>query len=489
MDDLARVWEDGGFGVVADGRLDRVKAGRAEVDGFLASDAGSAFVANSFSPGLISCLFRLKKACGQDVSQEKVEWTVGFPDGVVADVTFHCLRIARNLCINEQVRPCFYGVIGPCVDLMGYLEWLHKGSAHKEWQALIQKLGFIMPQFLCNLCAQDDSARAQLWNTKNVFASISGLMSFANSSPCDFKTLQGSMCLLYASSLNNPVLLETISKDDHLVLTILASAVVSLNVLNGENENVDSHDPAIVDTHAYIVWLVGNLVNAGLGENLLKATQGTEKLQLALLSLWLGSRLEDEEQRRNGEVVNDSTTIEYSFVALETFYLSIVHKRRAGTVNDICSQIEQIALRLLGSYTTDSRVYLKNQTKGALINIVLDELDNATLNKETCSYGQRGDLLRVIANVCYKRVTNQNVVREHKNGLFVVLNQCNVDENSPYLREWAILAIRNLTEGNPMNQEVIANLRLNGTVQNSVIEKAGLKVEMTEDGKAKLTRM
>mmetsp|Transcript_9934 Transcript_9934/g.11401 ORF Transcript_9934/g.11401 Transcript_9934/m.11401 type:complete len:81 (-) Transcript_9934:714-956(-) len=67
-----------------------------------------------------------------------------------------------------------------------------------------------------------------------------------------------------------------------------------------------------------------------------------------------------------------------------------------------------------------------------------------------------------------------------------VLNCSNIDESNPYIREWTVFAIRNLTEDNPENQKIIAELRIQGAVDTPILEKAGVKIELTDDGKPKL---
>ena len=42
--------------------------------------------------------------------------------------------------------------------------------------------------------------------------------------------------------------------------------------------------------------------------------------------------------------------------------------------------------------------------------------------------------------------------------LQLVMSQCGVDDNNPYGREWGILALRNLTEGNEKNQNYIREM-------------------------------
>jgi hypothetical protein len=49
-----------------------------------------------------------------------------------------------------------------------------------------------------------------------------------------------------------------------------------------------------------------------------------------------------------------------------------------------------------------------------------------------------------------------------RGGVHCVMNQCNLDERNPYLKEWAILALRNLTCDHPANQYIISQLKAQG---------------------------
>ncbi|XP_024532364.1 ataxin-10 [Selaginella moellendorffii] len=89
--------------------------------------------------------------------------------------------------------------------------------------------------------------------------------------------------------------------------------------------------------------------------------------------------------------------------------------------------------------------------------------------------GYRRDIVSVIANMSFHRPRVQDRVRED-GGLLLVLQQCVVDEDNPYLREWGLWAIRNLTEGNERNVQELANLEIKKAV--NVLD--GLKVEVDE---------
>jgi len=68
----------------------------------------------------------------------------------------------------------------------------------------------------------------------------------------------------------------------------------------------------------------------------------------------------------------------------------------------------------------------------------------------------------------------------------MVLNHCNIDDANPYLREHAILALRNLLAGNPENQALIAELTPIGAAQNPVLGEIGLQTEMGENGRVRV---
>lgn len=100
--------------------------------------------------------------------------------------------------------------------------------------------------------------------------------------------------------------------------------------------------------------------------------------------------------------------------------------------------------------------------------------------------GYRRDVVAVLANAAHRNPRVQNAVREG-GGLLLVLQQCVVDESSPYLREWALFAVRNLCEGSERNQEEIAALEVQGGANTKETEAMGYRVEVdTKSGRPKL---
>lgn len=99
---------------------------------------------------------------------------------------------------------------------------------------------------------------------------------------------------------------------------------------------------------------------------------------------------------------------------------------------------------------------------------------------KVCPYlGYRRDIVSVIGNCSFRRKQVQDVIRQ-QNGILLIMQQCIVDENNPFLREWGIWAVRNLLEGNADNQLRVAELELQGSVDTPDISSLGLRVEVDQ---------
>jgi len=115
--------------------------------------------------------------------------------------------------------------------------------------------------------------------------------------------------------------------------------------------------------------------------------------------------------------------------------------------------------------------------------------DSESFPRRDVYIGYRRDVIAVIANASYRSFLIQELVREH-GGLLVVLQQCMPDTNNPFLREWGLWAIRNLLEGNSVNQTELADLEIKSTVPDSRLQEAGMSVEINpETGRPRLVNV
>ncbi|KAL3632250.1 hypothetical protein CASFOL_025234 [Castilleja foliolosa] len=98
--------------------------------------------------------------------------------------------------------------------------------------------------------------------------------------------------------------------------------------------------------------------------------------------------------------------------------------------------------------------------------------------KYRCPYrGFRRDIVAVLGNCSYRKKRVQDEIRE-RNGILVLLQQCVIDEDNPFLREWGVWSMRNILEGNMENQQLVADLELQNSVNSPEIAGMGLRVEI-----------
>ncbi|CAA7406534.1 unnamed protein product [Spirodela intermedia] len=109
---------------------------------------------------------------------------------------------------------------------------------------------------------------------------------------------------------------------------------------------------------------------------------------------------------------------------------------------------------------------------------------------KVCPYrGFRRDLVAVIGNCTCGRRRVQDEIRQ-LDGILLLLQQCVVDEENPYLREWGMLAVSYLLEGNAENQRLVAELELQGSVDSPEVAELGLRVDLDKKtGRVKLVNV
>ncbi|EFN86641.1 Ataxin-10 [Harpegnathos saltator] len=118
-------------------------------------------------------------------------------------------------------------------------------------------------------------------------------------------------------------------------------------------------------------------------------------------------------------------------------------------------------------------------------------INNVDISEETTNpdpqdhpaYGFKSGLIKVIGNMVYRNKMCQDLFREI-DGIPLLLDCCNIDARNPLMLQWSILALRNLCEGNPENQEIIRHCRREGVVDNVVLQEMGLTLHEDMDGKS-----
>ncbi|MBN3311076.1 ATX10 protein, partial [Amia calva] len=90
--------------------------------------------------------------------------------------------------------------------------------------------------------------------------------------------------------------------------------------------------------------------------------------------------------------------------------------------------------------------------------------------------GFKAQLIRLIGNLCHNNADNQNKVRE-LDGIALLLDNCNIDSNNPFISQWAVFAIRSVMDHNLQNQEVLKGLERRGVADDSSLREMGFRLE------------
>ncbi|KAJ1956313.1 Ataxin-10 [Linderina pennispora] len=96
------------------------------------------------------------------------------------------------------------------------------------------------------------------------------------------------------------------------------------------------------------------------------------------------------------------------------------------------------------------------------------------------------DLIRIISNAAHRNVQVQDLMRE-LDGLALVLDHMRIDENHPYIKEHAVVAVRNLLEGNQANQDYVSKMSAMEMAHDPQLEKAGVTATVGDDGKVSIS--
>ncbi|GAV87629.1 Atx10homo_assoc domain-containing protein [Cephalotus follicularis] len=173
-------------------------------------------------------------------------------------------------------------------------------------------------------------------------------------------------------------------------------------------------------------------------------------------------------------------------------------------LRDICARdnvggIKDDAVDVVETLISDGLVelllcLLRDLERPAIVRKALIQSGNQEVKSSNsaklCPYkGFRRDIVAVIGNCAYRRKHVQDEIRQ-KNGILLMLQHCVTDEDNPFLREWGIWSTRNILEGNAENQQVVADLELQGSVDVPELADVGLKVEVDQESRrAKLVNV
>ncbi|KAJ2182637.1 Ataxin-10 [Coemansia sp. RSA 551] len=171
------------------------------------------------------------------------------------------------------------------------------------------------------------------------------------------------------------------------------------------------------------------------------------------------------------------------------------HRSLASTVSilgTITTDIEQqLAVRVLDSGIVQQVIALLGLLSQNLPRI--EKASTASTLPETESglikrlFMFKCSLIQIIGNISHNNTAAQNLIRE-LHGLALVLDHMRIDDNHPFIKEYAVVALRSLLENNPTSQAYVSDMEAKGVVQDPKLASAGIQASLDSSGHISVKR-
>lgn len=94
-------------------------------------------------------------------------------------------------------------------------------------------------------------------------------------------------------------------------------------------------------------------------------------------------------------------------------------------------------------------------------------------------------IIEILSMLTHKRTNVQDKIRQ-LHGLELVLSNCVIDDNDPFIKERSIVCIKFLLQDNKENQDFVAKLEAKKPVQDEIISEAGFEIKIGDTGSVSL---
>lgn len=262
-------------------------------------------------------------------------------------------------------------------------------------------------------------------------------------------------------------------------LRLVPEHVVLLQCLRSEMESPqigkdsallggEAGSQSIIETHLFLATLYNSLRQRHTIDSI-TASEGQADPEIALNSAAIVTILEIQAS----SLAQDSPSISSTRVKLGEIGCSLLQ----DSARDLGTLVDSISARNSGRKSRE--FYMSDEEKSAMTALV-----------------------QLIGNACFQCRQNQDLIRstvvpnsrilvipsddgnseEERNGLHVVLSCTSLAHTCFTLREWAVVAIRNLLDNNELNQAVVESLEANQPVQSAELGDLGIKVNLDPKG-------
>lgn len=431
------------------------------------------------------------------------EWTVDNWNCIIAS-----LRILRNCCVqNSQVQQelCESGT----TELIRNFLLKTKEERNEIIATIETSLWKMSLQLFVNAAAGNVTTQGLLWQqlfpsffesvleigNRELLGILSALCytcvchSLAHRkellSPAGISLLRS---LILATLVDGKVAEDNIVEWIHFLINRLTRDNLVSNTFDSLADIKESTEPGSVsDGQLILLKLLDAQFYASplLSEDILSMIPWLVQLFSELYTPTVDSALIISPEEENVPMNVSSNDVESLFLILQIFgnLTSYTNQEYHQPIIDSLSQqgMFQMLVELLSRARKTELKLAEGEKKKKPNNIDPDKADT-----QNFSFGFKRDLIRIIGNMCYRNRVCQDQARELE-AIPLLLDHCKVDTRNPYIREWSIMALRNVCEGNVENQAIVGDLKVLEVAPSEELEELGLQAEV-QGTKVKITR-
>ncbi|KAF9090181.1 hypothetical protein BGX29_011620 [Mortierella sp. GBA35] len=278
-----------------------------------------------------------------------------------------------------------------------------------------------------------------------------------------------------------PVSLETV---EYLTALFARVSALTIEVFKGLGQSgVGEHDVEdLANLSSGLMLLLGCFSHLSLHED--GQVNVRPKVEDSDGEIENGGDVEEEEIEQQAEVVPvpDWFKAQHMTMVNGDLVESSIELLRQADVS-LARVSKPVSINPMGSESSDGTPAMEANAESTV-------LSNTTTVQGQDSFfvGLKRDIVRLIGNLAYRSRHVQDRIRKC-NGLIVMLSQCNIDDANPYLREFAILAMKNILTGNVENQGLIEELQPIEAVDHPALQEARVTARLdAETGRPVLTQ-
>ncbi|XP_034296250.1 ataxin-10 isoform X1 [Pantherophis guttatus] len=368
---------------------------------------------------------------------------------------FRCLRNACAQCANSQNVMRSLGLIDASIHV---IQLLQKLESDLESHLIAFRCGL---QFLGNIATGNRDSQNSIW--KLAFPSLFlNCLNHQDEKIIDYCSMVLFTCL-------NPERTKQLQEQNNLKIALrVLRASRRCPELEWMTLIVTSHLLKCPELVKDLYAKLSDPERTFLLELILSEMKGSSVLIGEEMATFLAASFE-EKCRSVLRLVSTTNDDEEALVAIRLLDVLCEATSNPGELQPLqaCPDLLEVAISLL------KLVHLAGKQTTNIFTITY------STEQEEISHpavGFKSHLIRLIGNLCYRNKGNQDKVYE-LNGIPLILDNCSIDDNNPFINQWAVYAIHNLTEENERNQEFIARMEQQGPADNPVLESLGLKIE------------